>query len=199
MSGTSGKSSAGNSGLVFADGNSERADSGPVNNASGLTIIDPADIDGSAGDGNSDGRNTGDNAGEPVRKRRGRPAGSARTARAKKATLDINGVEGILLSAHTLLAAIAKTPELILDKDEAKQLAEGIANVSRHYDLETTQKGMDWGNLIMVVGMIYGTRIFAIRAKKASSKKPDVPQTMASNVVDIPGVGKIDAAKFGSI
>lgn len=65
-----------------------------------------------------------------------------------------------------MLAAITKTQELAIDQTEANMLATGIANVSRHYDFAATQKSIDWANLLMVAGTIYGTRIYALRAKR---------------------------------
>jgi len=65
-----------------------------------------------------------------------------------------------------MLAAITKTQELAIDPAEANQLATAMSNVSRHYDIAATQKSMDWANLLMCVGMVYGTRIYAIRAKR---------------------------------
>lgn len=95
-----------------------------------------------------------------------------------------------------MLAALTKTQELALDKEEANRLAEGISNVSRHYDIAATQKSMDWANLIMVCGMIYGTRIFAIRenrkAKKPVPASPTVAQPEPGKIV-IPGVGAFDS------
>ncbi len=159
----------------------------------GLIIIDPATI-GSVG---SDNGSSGDNSGDAP-KRRGRQPGSTNSK--KSPSLDINGVEAILFSAHALLAGISKTPELVLDKDESKMLAKGISDVSRHYDVSTTQKTMDIANLVMVAGMIYGSRMIAIRARKSEERKnrPErsaapiaaAPTADVNNVV-IPGVGTV--------
>ncbi len=156
----------------------------------GLIIIDPASV----GSGGSDNGSSTDTTGEPV-KRRGPKLGSTRSTSKKGAALDINGVEAILFSAHTILAAISKTPEMALDQSEAKELAKGIANVSRHYDVSTTQKTMDIANLVMVAGMIYGSRIMAIRNRKkterparaANAPSPVAPQP--EHGITIPGVG----------
>lgn len=186
------KPDAGNGGPVVGVG--DNGSSGPsLKSADGLTIIDPAEL----GDSGSGGGSDGDNSGQPVRKRRGRPAGSR--TRKKAPALDINGVESILISAHTILASFTKTPELALDKEEAKQVATAVANVSRHYDVQASEKAMDWTNLFMALGMVYGTRLYAIRAKRsqiAASKPTPVKPTASKsapneNVVEIPGVGKV--------
>lgn len=70
-----------------------------------------------------------------------------------------------------MLAAIARIPELAIDKDEANALATGISRVSSHYDMAATQKSLDWANLFMALGMVYGPRIIAISARKSDEKK----------------------------
>lgn len=93
-----------------------------------------------------------------------------------------------------MLAGITRTSEFALDKAEAKQLAEGISNVSRHYDIAATQKSMDWTNLLMLLGMIYGTRIYAVRARRAAAKKDTPRQASSADNVIIPGVGTFSGA-----
>lgn len=76
-----------------------------------------------------------------------------------------------------MLAAICQTPELALSQPEAEQLANGITNVARHYNAgNISTKMVDWGNLVMVCGMVYGPRIVALgAAKKSTSKKDAAP------------------------
>lgn len=88
---------------------------------------------------------------------------------------------------------------MALDQNEAKELAKGIANVSRHYDVSTSQKTMDIANLVMVCGMVYGSRILAIRNRR-KAERPERPVQEAekkSNSFDgsviIPGVGTVRA------
>lgn len=151
--------------------------------AAGFTIIEPAAL----GDGAGSNSGSGNDTAEQPAKRRGRKPGS-RNANGKTQALDINGVEAILFSAHTILATIVKTPEIALDQIEARQMAEAIGNVSRHYDIAATQKTLDWANLIMAAGMIYGTRLYAIRAKRVANK-PASPKPNGST--HIPGVGDV--------
>ena len=150
-------------GLVIA-GN----DDGNTGSIPGLVIVDPADIGGdSTGSGSG---NDGNSAGEP-RKRRGRKPGSGSTRSPKAQALDINGVEKILFSAHAILASLTKTPELMMDHTEAAELSKAIGSVARHYDVTASAKTVDIANLVMVAGMIYGSRIIAIRARKGKEKK----------------------------
>ena len=158
----------------------------PIARTDGLIVVNPADIGGPASAGSG-----ADNSGDAP-KRRGRKPGS-RSATGKGAALDINGVEHILFSAHTILAAVSKSPEMALDQSEAHQLAEAIANVSRHYDVAATQKTMDWTNLLMCMGLIYGTRIMAIRNNRARQAR-ERRNTPDQNSVHIPGIGDVPAS-----
>lgn len=69
-----------------------------------------------------------------------------------------------------LLAKAAKIPELRLDEEEAKKLADATANVARHYNIAISQKTLDITNLITAVSTIYGSRIMAIANNKRISK-----------------------------
>lgn len=64
-----------------------------------------------------------------------------------------------------MLAVIA-APELKLDADEAKLLAKATADVASFYGTVVSAKAMAWTNLVQCVGMIYGTRLFAIRNRR---------------------------------
>jgi hypothetical protein len=83
-------------------------------------------------------------------------------------------------------AAILDTPELVLDESEAKALADASAKVAAHYNHTIDPRTMAWVNLAMVAGGIYGTRIFAIRARyKAAAAAAAVgPRQTPGNVVD---------------
>lgn len=76
-----------------------------------------------------------------------------------------------------MLAAGFDVEEMALDKEEAKQLAEGIGNVAQHYAVEVNPKVLAWAGLAGVIGAIYGPRFAAIRMKKkAKSKKGEAEQ-----------------------
>lgn len=151
--------------------------------ASGTIIIDPAAIVG-PGSGSDDAT-----AGQPEKKRRGRKPGSTNKSSGSKAqsSLDVNGVEALLFSMHNLLATVSNTQELALDKTESKMLAEGVANVARHYDLGATQKSIDWANLIQCVGLIYGTRIYAIRSRVQKERRDAAAASSMTSVHHVPG------------
>lgn len=185
----SGGTTPGNDGpendAVGFDSNSLIVDDGNVAQLSpaGLIIVDPAEFGGDTTGGSE--RDAGNSAGEP-RKRRGRKPGTGSTRSQKQAPLDINGIEKILYSGHSILAAITKTPEFQLANQEAEEIAKAIGNVSRHYDVSASAKTVDIANLIMVLGMVYGSRLLAIRARKTNERKKQSQQNAADGVVTFP-------------
>lgn len=69
------------------------------------------------------------------------------------------------------MAAMTKTPELELDSDEAKGLAESGLTLAAMYDITPDPKLQAAILFAGQVGMIYGTRIVAIRARKSQEKE----------------------------
>jgi hypothetical protein len=74
-----------------------------------------------------------------------------------------------------MLAAAVKTPELELDKDEAKALAENIAAVNAFYGKVIDPKIMAWTGLIMTCGKIYAPRVVAIKMRLSLEKPTQKP------------------------
>lgn len=109
-------------------------------------------------------------------KRRGRPKGSKNRAQAAglkavaQVPVDRDAISAILLSIHAMVAGMAKIPELALDKSEANSVADAAAKVASLYDLTADIKVIAWSNLAMSLGMVYGTRIVAIRERKKSER-----------------------------
>jgi len=62
-------------------------------------------------------------------------------------------------------------------------LAEGAANVARHYNVIITEKTQDWLNLFMALSAVYGTRFVALLRKNNEQNK----QRHEGNVVDLKG------------
>lgn len=76
-----------------------------------------------------------------------------------------------------MAAAILKVPDLELDKDEARRLAEAAAAVGEFYKIGLDAKKTAWVNLAAVAGSIYGPRIMAaaIRRRKALEEARRAP------------------------
>lgn len=163
----------------------QRNDDGTIIPGSGATgddsgdagnLIDPATVAAST-------PSTGDDS-RP--RRRGRPAGSTNKSRTGKVPADLSGLEGILLSGHNLLAAIADNANLKLEQGEAAALADGIRNVARHYDFISgqSQKVIDWSNLIMVAGAIYGAKLYQTKPRPQQTiTKPTNVQTNKATII----------------
>lgn len=146
----------------------------------GTEFIDPGAATGPSSTGPSSTSSTSADEGEP--KRRGRPPGSrTRTSSGKeKIPSSLEGIEGILLSLHTMGATFAKVPELVITDEEAKKLSAAIDRVAALYDFGATEKTLAWVNLAMCVGGIYGTRLFVYsmrtKAEEEMKKKTTVLQ-----------------------
>jgi len=80
-----------------------------------------------------------------------------------------------LLAIHLTLAAVAATPELALSQDEARAIAAAASNVSRHYDMRTSQKVMDWGMLGVTVAGVYGPRVAIMVNKRRAAEQRQPP------------------------
>lgn len=175
---------AGNEGSdLGGSGSASNGNDGNSINEDGYIVIDPTAVGTGAGAGNSDGGNP---DGEPIKRRRGRPPGSGRKAgtpgKAKTSQVDISGLEKILLSMHTMIAAAVKAPELAIKEDEAKILASAVSEVSKYYDIGISEKAQAWTNLTMVCGAIYGPKIFMMVNKPKQKHN-------TNNVVGFQGVG----------
>ena len=133
-------------------------------------------IDGTGSDGGGDnGASGSDDSGGGSRTRRKytKRSGTSKT----QTSLDLSGAAPILFSIHAMLAAATKCPELGINEMESKNLAEAAGKVMRHYDVQTTQKTLDWINLAMVVGACYGPRVFAI-GQRQKNERINNPQTI---------------------
>jgi hypothetical protein len=78
---------------------------------------------------------------------------------------------------HTSIAAMTQTPELILEEGEAQGVAESALTLAAMYDFTPDPKLEAMVNFAIIMGTTYGTRIIAIRARKAQEKKEAKPGT----------------------
>lgn len=178
--------------VVFDDdtANSGDNDARSDDTATEFPTVDPADI----------GTDTGGNADDGTAKRkRGRPPGGTRTSKAAKN--DLSGLESLLYTLHVFAGAIFETPELVLKPDEAKLFAEATINVARHYNHVIDPKIMAWINLGAVGMGIYGTRLFAIRARLREERaaKPQAVHIDTRTPVETPVVPKSPSELFASM
>lgn len=73
-----------------------------------------------------------------------------------------------------MLAGMTKTPELALAQPECAELAKALDTVNGFYNVEVAEKTVAWLNLAMVAGVIYGTRVVAIRERRKGDKAKPV-------------------------
>lgn len=112
---------------------------------------------------------------------RGRPPGSGTgTAKTKPIPLNVSGLEKLLVGIHGGLAILSGRHEWSLDtesrmfdgKTEAEFLAQSTADVARHYGGIADQKTLDWMNLLQCLAIVYGGRLYAIRANPRVKAAP---------------------------
>jgi hypothetical protein len=105
------------------------------------------------------GRGTGAGTGEPEET----PSSSV--------NLDKVNLTDLLLSLHAMGAAFLSTPELELDRDEAKKLSDGIQKVGKYYAMAFDPKRVAIAELAIIVGGIYGTRFVAWKNRRTSTEE----------------------------
>ena len=94
-----------------------------------------------------------------------------RSAR-KAVSIDPSGIERILLAIHFGIAGIAREPALALQPEQATLLGKAIADVARHYpQLETSQKIIDHGNLIICAASIYVPMAIMVAQSRAQRRQ----------------------------
>jgi hypothetical protein len=114
-----------------------------IDGSAGATEIrDPGDSGPSVGTGGDEGIDPASIAGEPVKKRRGRPPGSGRKPEdgseskgPSKGKLDLTLLRDQILVAHQLAAVTLQCPELALTEEEGKRLASALNDVAKQFDV----------------------------------------------------------------
>ena len=129
-------------------------------------VIDTAAIDARADSDRRSGegkRGPGRPKGSGQKEKEARPQGQGR--------LDLDSFNFTLFFAHSTLAKATKTPELALDEIECKNMATACLNVMQHYNIKASQKAIDWGNLLLTCGLIYGGKMSSISQRKDEERK----------------------------
>jgi hypothetical protein len=137
-------------------------------------------------------------SGDDQPRKRGRPFGSRnkpRTEESQKESHLSANLDGLLLSAHFAVAAFLETPELEINQVQAKQYAESLKEVMKHYQTVVDPKKLAWAQLIFVMGGIYGPMFPAIRDRKSKTpvvakptvtKSPEAPTPIDRNKQERP-------------
>jgi len=148
---------------------------------------DPNPDDFQPGDyaGNGDG-DTGANSGaEKAGAPRGRASPNYGTRAKKKANLGV--IESALIGIHGVAATLLNNASWALSPDEAKNMAEALAELQSHYDIALDEKTEAWLKVVMVAGAIYGPRVvLPIVLKRAMKKEePETPKREAVNTGNV--------------
>lgn len=81
-----------------------------------------------------------------------------------------------------MLAAATGVAEFEIEDAEAKRMADAAKRVADLYDTVVSEKTLAWSNLGAAAAMVYGTRIFAYRARRtaenAERKRPTAPRVV---------------------
>jgi hypothetical protein len=131
------------------------------------------------------GTDSGNGDGTRTRRRRA-DAGQPRGERSRKRVTASESIAPFVTMAHTWAATLLKTPELMLDEKEAKQLSDAYEHFCQHHDVPVmSAKRLSEIQLIGALGMVYGTRFMAVRERlkhERATRRNKVVQIGVNNV-----------------
>ncbi len=113
--------------------------------------------------------------------RRGRPPGAG----SAKKTTDIPALAKQLQFGHKAVSLLVKIPEVAIDDDEAKMLAESLANLMKEFDITVSGKTAAIMGMLGTSLMIYGPRFMYLKAKADMVRA----QNQQNQIVDMPPNG----------
>lgn len=91
--------------------------------------------------------------------------------KAAQALPSVDALAGAIFALNATLAAVAKAPELGIDRDEARTLAKSAADVMILHGGSIDPRAMVWANLILAVGGVYGPRVGMLMMRKRAEKQ----------------------------
>lgn len=177
--------------------------SGDRDNKGEPIVADPATIFGGGGGDTGGSGGIGDdfdpdihvsrdkrNADGSYRRKRGRRSGSGTggtTHRKTKAarTDSVEAISRILCILHSGVAAATKTPELEIDEQEGRMIADPLTTLLDEFDIKPDPKIEAIVGLVTAVCAVYGPRAYTIASRKrAEGKQPrNVTPPQQGNVV----------------
>lgn len=167
------------SGIDAKGDDNDNAGTAAPGDGNGPAIVNPNATPGGYGEavGNAPADDNGTVSTSPDKPRRGRPPGSG----GKASSIDISGVEKLLLGIHSTLQLVTGAQEFALSNDEARELAKAYADVAKYYpSLTLDNRYSAIATLGAQVSIIYGSRIMAYRMRLASEKRSQGTQQRAS-------------------
>lgn len=134
----------------------------------GFETFDPASIGVESIGGNP-------GSGDPPRQRRKRGPNKPKlttggTVSEEKIRQGLVNLTEVLMTVHTVGAALLKVEELLLDKSEAAKMADAIENVLKYYPIGVSDKHLAIANLVLTCGGVYGTRVMAYNIRRSQER-----------------------------
>jgi hypothetical protein len=138
-----------------------------------IRIADDGDIEpASEADGDGDGARAGKTYTDPATatapKRRGRPKGYKNKPKiVENIGLITANLEKVLFNLHVMGAGLLHEPDLAIDEDEAKLLANAVAQVATAYDFKAvlSQKAQAAIDMSIALATVYGPRVVKIATR----------------------------------
>lgn len=93
---------------------------------------------------------------------------------------------------HVMLAMMTGQPVFLLSPQECEMLAKNIANVSQHFNIAPSSKGMAIAGLVATCGMIYIPRIASVRRNRVKPEEPSAFPATPDAVQATPKDGRYD-------
>jgi hypothetical protein len=94
---------------------------------------------------------------------------------------------------HLGIAGATKTPEMALDEDESKLLANATVNLLSEFDIRPDPKVEAAFGLIIAAGSVYGPRFYLINKRRAEEK---AAKKNSPNVVPFGQMDQMNAPGF---
>jgi hypothetical protein len=98
-------------------------------------------------------------------------AGTKRTQKGSDYSASLDALSNTLMIVHAGVASVTKIPEIEIDKDESKALANGVANVLAEFDIQPDPKAQAIIGLIIAAGSIYGPRMYLYNERMKEQRK----------------------------
>jgi hypothetical protein len=113
-------------------------------------------------------------------------AGAAKVTNKNDVKARVQGLEKLLLSIHTMGAALTHIPELVIDQNEARGIAEAAGEVLKFYpDWDIPDKTIAWVNLAGTIGIVYGSRGIAIYNRLNRERRAQLPARVVPMSVSV--------------
>lgn len=110
------------------------------------------------------------NADGSWRKKRGRRSSGGNSQRKagsrSNSQASVEALTRALAIVHLGIATATKTPELILEENEAETLAAATANVLEEFDIKPNPKVEAIFGLVVAAGSIYGPKVYFIQQRR---------------------------------